>query len=542
MKSSHRSPVPNRKSGRQGSALILTMIMLILIIVFFSSFTVMALYNHKNAKEGEALIQARLHCQTGLHSFYRDLSVQWAQPTPENIFPSSKSGQTNFFTPSSGDWADRFYWASADTDTNGIIKALHTPLAGVDFVPNSSLDGKVGWQHVIDPEGSGAIIARTCYLVIDESGKIDPSAVVDTAFVEGKEPFTGTTSMDISLLPLFSSTSFAQKFQPKGTGVGTMPDTAFWFSYFHILKTHPDALSGTNYKDVIKGTVFPFSEDIDAFNVYEEIGGNTVAKTKHRVDLTDIDWDGMKNTIDSCVLDSEAADFWDGSDVNPIPEDGNGYPINGIPWIHNAVDEEIKNHVLANLIDYCDSDNVPTTDDPLIPTYVGLEKVPYINEIGFTVEIQWIGSAVTGSYHLIVTTFPELINCYTDDFKEQCTLYIQIEVEGGDDLIPGIVGSELDPRELKFNIAETVPERDYYFFEKSGGVHAEITANVQEIPLVAAGIWDDPAVGAITYLSGITITINSARLVNSSGELLDFAFDEASAPKYALKLSRYVAL
>src|SRR6056300_1664049 len=103
-------------SGRRGSALILTMIMLVLIVVFFSSFMILAIYNHTNAKSGEALVQARLHCQTGLHSFYRDLSVQWAQPTDENRYPTSKSGQTNFFTPTTGDWADRFYWASIDTD------------------------------------------------------------------------------------------------------------------------------------------------------------------------------------------------------------------------------------------------------------------------------------------------------------------------------------------------------------------------------------------------------------------------------------------
>src|SRR5210317_1700087 len=97
-------PARTKPSGKTGSALILTMIMLVLIIVFFSSFMILAVYNHQNAKIGESLVQARLHCQTGLHSFYRDLSVQWSQPTDENRFPSSKSGQTNYFTPTAEDW------------------------------------------------------------------------------------------------------------------------------------------------------------------------------------------------------------------------------------------------------------------------------------------------------------------------------------------------------------------------------------------------------------------------------------------------------
>lgn len=522
-----------RKRGRRGSALILTMIMLILIVVLFSSFMIMAIYNHKNAKEGEALIQARLHCQTGLQIFYRDLSIQLSQPTLENLFPSSKSSQSNFFTPSSGDWADGFYWASVDTDTQGITDAIHTPLAGIDFLPSTALDGSIGWTHILDPGGSGAIVARLCYLVVDESGKVDPSAVVDTLYVEGTEQFTGTSPKDISLLPLFSSTSFAQKFQPKGTGLGTMPDTAFWFSYFHMLKTHPDALSGTNYKAVTRGKVFPFSGDIEAFNVYRDLGGNTMPLTKHRLDITAVDWDGMNNQLAMCVIDSDAPLYWAGSSARAVPSDANDKPTFGIPYLHYATEADIKERVLANLMDYCDTDSFPTTDyditntPNIAPNYVGLEKVPYINEIGFTAEIQWI----SGQYHLVITTYPELINCYNEDYTDDCKLLIKAEVSADDSV--GLDAS--NPLNLEFAITDTILKRDYYAFSYGTGIHAETTKNVRQIPLTGSADWTDFAAGGGRSLKGIKITLNYARLVNAAGtRLLDYSFDEDHSPTYTL--------
>ncbi len=71
----------------------------------------------------------------------------------------------------------------------------------------------------------------------------------------------------------------------------------------------------------------------------------------------------------------------------------------GIPWLANFNrratfdhSRDRKHQLAANLIDYCDSDSVPTSDvdpdtwtvtgtNPVRPTYTGNEKTPYLNEI-----------------------------------------------------------------------------------------------------------------------------------------------------------------
>ncbi|MEI8078012.1 MAG: hypothetical protein WCH61_00095, partial [bacterium] len=100
----------------------------------------------------------------------------------------------------------------------------------------------------------------------------------------------------------------------------------------------------------------------------------------------------------------------------------------GIPWLANLSPASVRDQVAANLIDYCDADDIATVPAGFSfsnsTTYVGLEKVPYINEVLITATlIENPGPPV--SYSLDLTANCEMINIYdtnkSANFKMEVT-------------------------------------------------------------------------------------------------------------------------
>ncbi len=467
--------------------------MLTLILVFFMSFAMIAICNQQNVKRSEALVKARLQAETGLQRIYARLATDWGElDQPANFFPATKAGQTGFFAPATGPWCRRRYWASLSNDTDGIAEALHVNLAGVDFTPPPSasfLDNTIGWLQLMDPDGSGAIISRIAYLVIDESGKIDPAAAVQAGVIEGAEDRLGVSPADLNLCAVFDNDTLAAKFQPVGTGVGQMPANARWFSYFHIFKANSSAAASDS--EVVAQTVFPYSEDVEAF-----FNGRI---TKHRFDLANAAWDGFSNSVANSGIAADATDFWNDSD---LINDNTG----GIPWFNNCANSVLKNQLIANLIDYCDSDSAATTDNPANPTYTGLERVPYINEIFFCAQIIDDGD---GTYTFSLDVIPELVNIYAD---------------------PSGAGGNL---RVNFSISST---------EWNPG--ASMTTDFALGSDVGAESYEDLGSQQITadlditnVLNELRITVNYAKLTNAGGELWDFAFNAVAYPSPATALN-----
>jgi hypothetical protein len=128
-----------------------------------------------------------------------------------------------------------------------------------------------------------------------------------------------------------------------------------------------------------------------------------------------------------------------------------------IPWLDNWKDagtfpdpagsltaQNVRaKQIAANLIDYCDTNSVPTTDwDGVAPltssscTYMGLERTPYINEISVGIRANvWTEWPATNAFvkklHLDIysSVGGELINMYGDNFAA-ATLTISGNVTG----------------------------------------------------------------------------------------------------------------
>ena len=89
---------------------------------------------------------------------------------------------------------------------------------------------------------------------------------------------------------------------------------------------------------------------------------------------------------------------------------------NTIAWLRNWKDSltsaptDTARQIIANLIDYCDSNDTPTSDGTADPAYLGLEAVPYINRVTFqipgtiTVSTAGSGGSLRYTYKFSSTT------------------------------------------------------------------------------------------------------------------------------------------
>ena len=96
----------------------------------------------------------------------------------------------------------------------------------------------------------------------------------------------------------------------------------------------------------------------------------------HRFNIARTDW----NNLTENNLTNAANSFSDSQD-------------GGINWLSNwnysgdmSTDTSCKKQIAANIIDYNDTNTIATADNPDSPTYVGLEKCPYINELKLEIE------------------------------------------------------------------------------------------------------------------------------------------------------------
>jgi hypothetical protein len=391
-----------RKSDEDGVAILMALGVLSLLMVLALSFAAASLQAQKKAQYSENLVKARIQAESGLQLVYALLSANFANPNIDrNMFPATKSSVTGRIGPTTTStvWSGRTYWFSQGTDTYQIKEAMHATLNGIDITPaytNALPATTIGWIHVSD---SDRVLGRIAYVVIDESGKLDPNGIINDSTAEGAESDTRKhlNTQDISLLAVLSNNTFSKKFQHSGVGDGELPSGRVWESRYHIFAGNSSATSHTS--EVFQ-EIFPYSYDIEAFN--------TSGTDKHRFQLDRTDWASLTVTD----IAKDAADFWSGDYVN-------GSNNGGIEWLNNA-DTAIKNQVIANLIDYCDSDSKATTDSTTAPTYVGLEKVPYINDL--------LIDATASGTNVVVGVQPELINMYSDDVGSGGALTIVLKV------------------------------------------------------------------------------------------------------------------
>ena len=451
---------------RRGSSLLLTMGILIIVSVFAVSIVSIALYNQSNSQLNETKTQSKLSLQTGLQLIHQTLADAYATTDAENLYPATIEA-SNFTSANS-----RYYWAFDGNGTaTGYSDAISIKIGGKSYTP-ANASGK--WQNITDTEGR--IISRIAALIVDESGKIDPSAAISEDVTEGEEAGQrlGLDPSELNLKNLVS-TAIATGFQHEKNN-GSLPANHSWYSYNDILTLNDSA--GSSSSTIFSGTVFPFSEDLEAFH-----DGSI---DRHRFDLKNTDWDNFANSLETTVFATESSEFWNEQDV--APNSG------GINWFSKMADTDFQNEILANLVDFCDSDSIATTDNAESPTYMGLEKVPYINEIQLMAEIV----ESNGSYTLNVHLTPELINMYDTDMGQGAILTVRATLSA--------TGFEEEEEQvLTFTLEENIEKKSYFSL-----VSQALTLDINDNDTV----------------DSLNITIHSIKLTDKDENLWDFAFTE----------------
>lgn len=403
-------------------ALIFTLGILTILMVLGLAFVMLSQTNRKLAAVNSDVTTAKLLAESALERVVKSLQLYHNDVTGS---PSSF-----FLMPDSGynDWNNRRVTVSSedggDTDWIHNFKTSYTNSAdnSLNYISwngaPSSINDKVksSWQYIITNDGfTKKIIGRIAYMIIDESGKIDPNRVTASGINEAlfDESRFGVDVSEINLQGAGVSSASAASLGYDNAG-GKRPVVAKWFSWAHII-------GATSFSqpelDSYSGSLFPFSYDIEAFHDASD------GKDYHRFNLARIDWDTLtiNNIKEAPVPWSDSTKTHDGT---------------GIPWLKNWTGTE-KDQIIANLLDYCDTDSIPHTDYVAggSPTYVGLEKTAYINEIQVSisqapvVKAAAMGGASYTWIPVVISITPEIVNVYAEEVPA-CNLELKYEING----------------------------------------------------------------------------------------------------------------
>lgn len=261
----------------------------------------------------------------------------------------------------------------------------------------------ISWEYV---EVDGKLIGRYAYVVLPMNG-IDPANLVKSGLIEyddanntSYEERVGVSLDEINIYnisPGNITQAEAEDFSYVADGgvfTGSWADFPSLFSTLGIT----DATDKARYQ---RWFLLNSSDEKECFWLDDDgdgvvdIDAGTPANNEiyHRFNLARTDWDDLDG-------DADTTDYEDHVDIilgNATDWSNAAHDGTGIPWLANWSDqgdfptlEARKKQIAANLIDYCDSNDRPCHDwggaYTTGPSYVGLDKCPYLNEVTFCID------------------------------------------------------------------------------------------------------------------------------------------------------------
>lgn len=495
--------VIKRLEDQRGSALLLTLGILSLVLIMAMSFAFSARTTRQVAKINADLVKARLLAESGLERVLAAMSYNY----DGDIYPSEQDAAPSWpFQDASGTGFSQKYLASAGSDYQ-IKRFLSTdpptstetalPIVNILTSPTA-----IGFQRVdVDP-GTAETIGRIAFLVLEEANKLDLNQMltlrnynttytVNLPFIPNKttngNPFndgmlaslsdnynstasdflyditngmatvdeTNTVRLGLNMQEIQIDNSYRTKL-PDGFP-GFAGTKAPWFSYRHLWNVmwEPNVLPIT---DARRYTFFS-GEDIEAYWHQDSEDAAAGTGERQRFDITGTEWGGWEHAGTLAGAQRLVTELGGStvrsafSDPTPVPDyaQASGDPATvgfGIP--HLAGLGALREQVAANMIDFCDLDNLATyypstygLDSTSSPEYFGNEAVAYFNEV--VVKVVAYKTLLDPSdpdylthsnYSLEVNLYPELLNIFPANVpvgRIQVRLYgvAQISIAGG---------------------------------------------------------------------------------------------------------------
>jgi hypothetical protein len=449
----HKTKLGNNRlpSEESGIALILTLGVLSIIIVLAMGFVGSSITSQKaavyenNATTARLLADSALQRAIGAMRFYSTMSLYYDDVKSHDEIDSVPENRKN----------------------NDFLYRLATAVDSAEYEwpspYNEDAVDAVHWQYVYNGL-SGAdkrIIGRVGYVTVDSEGRLDPSACIEhggsaTNENGANEIRNGVEINEINLQNLdpgnttnLSTTKVSNFSSTTATIAGTLTDGMRWPDWETLFSTSRLNITDSNQKDQYRAW-FQLDSPADPEAFWVDINGDKIENSGeyyHRFNLARTDWDTLtvSDIVAAPTVYSDSLSTHDGT---------------GIKWINNwtlagtfdgnkdgdSLDTEDvtarKNQIAANIIDFCDSNSLPTTDSLTNPTYMGLDKTPYVNEIG--IELQCVvtmdpktATTKTANMNFTIRGGGEIVNMYGEDFSAETILtvkgaiYMKIKSENG---------------------------------------------------------------------------------------------------------------
>ena len=558
---------PTSTTRQRGIALMMTLGVLALLLIMALAFAYTTRTERLAASVNTDLVRARLLAESGVERAIAFLREQ---------YPGNPAPGAGFFVPtaaaSAAPWVFNAaasppgrggrYLGTVSPITGGVLATLaenHIEAAlgstirvgstSYQFTPSDSLHTAVGWIPIKVTHAAGveSCVGLVGYLVIDETGKIDPTQAVGSIYGTASEatsnPDTrlGLDMREIAMADLYAENGTWTPPYSYGPLVGdlfntAMPSPGRWDSIYHIMNAFSAFGANQDWLNRFTWSLRPFS--VAETEAYSDTPGGEL---RHRCDINGIDW----NNVD---VESAATLFPTG-----VGAADRAYPVGqpvgaigvGLPWIGQimATDPAIHNQVVANVIDFLDADvsdsgaGAPPTDteNDYAPgaagalgaaTYVGLEDVPYVNEVFVRANYVTVFPSVplppliSFEVHVAVEADVELVNVYdTPRTVGRVNLELQVEVK----LTSGMVTETQTVTIPYFWDSVVVPANSYVLVNTSWG-----SSSVLITPVFSLAVSGGAGTAAFTVTSA-KVTLNESSSPPTAGALWDYAQTGPSA-------------
>lgn len=412
------------RENERGIALLMTLGVLAMLIVLALAFATTSQVNLKEAVNNNDLTVARLLAESavqrvvGIMRFYSTQSMYY-----DNVFSHDESDSV---IANRKNYDGLYRIGTATDDVSYTWPSVYDPESSE----------AVHWQYIYNglTGGNRKIIGRIAFVTASNTGKLDPSACVDSGGspvnenttveerngvhikeinIKNLDPANSTTYLPAADVSNLSSTN--------ASPAGMLTDGARWPDW-GILFSLLDIANNPQKEQYRLWFVIDNPPDPEAFWVDTDGDGQIDSgESYHRFNLARTDWNSLAvaNIVANPTVYS----------ASPSTHDGTG-----IKWLNNWSDAGTfssttarKNQIAANLIDYCDSNDDVTTDSASDPTYTGNEKTPYINELAMEVQCTVVMINIPGpekEAHLnfYIRCGGELINMYGENFSAATTL------------------------------------------------------------------------------------------------------------------------
>jgi len=354
--------------GQRGAALLIVLSLLTVLLLLAMAFSYTSVMDRMTSEANADLVGARVLAESGIERVMGFLRNGYFN----DVYP----GDT-FYRPSPDSaWAGRAYMPSINgSDRTGIEQALGLSFEGLSYCPEAPLHANTGWIPIQSSRRIGGvdkevIIGRLAYVVIDESGKLDPGAVVSNGGEEEDETpgsgamheRTGASVAEISLDD--AGIADADRFRPKtvaGGTAGEMPDDGRWYSPRHMAAA---LKADQGMFDQITRLLYPFSKDEETF--WRDANGDGAwadGEDEERVDIT------------GTLVLTDLYNLFVGPDPANVMDDAEWLSeTTRSPWFRARIGllglsevegrQYVAAQIAANLVDYADTDSIPT------PAYV----------------------------------------------------------------------------------------------------------------------------------------------------------------------------